>query len=67
MPSELKVIDPALLPLAESIAAGRRLSAEDGAALYDSRDVHGIGRLANYVREKLHGDKTYYNRNRHIN
>ena len=26
-----------------------------------------IGRLANFVREKLHGDKTYFNRNRHIN
>jgi aminodeoxyfutalosine synthase len=67
MPSELKVNDPALQPVADSLAAGRRLSAEDGAALYASRDVHGIGRLANYVREKLHGDKTFYNRNRHIN
>src|SRR5213079_415782 len=35
--------------------------------LYASRDLHGIGRLANFVREKLHGDRTYYNRNRHIN
>ncbi|MGD0461283.1 MAG: aminofutalosine synthase MqnE [Tepidisphaeraceae bacterium] len=67
MPSELKVNDPALLPVADNLAAGRRLSAEDGAALYASRDVHGIGRLANFVREKLHGDKTFYNRNRHIN
>ncbi|MGD0542165.1 MAG: aminofutalosine synthase MqnE [Tepidisphaeraceae bacterium] len=67
MPSELTVNDPALLPAAQSLAAGRRLSAEDGAALYASRDVHGIGRLANFVREKLHGDKTFYNRNRHIN
>ena len=40
---------------------------EDGLALYTSRDVHGIGRMANLVRERLHGDRTYYNRNRHIN
>jgi aminodeoxyfutalosine synthase len=43
------------------------LSAADGEALYRSRDVHGIGRLANFVRESLHGDQTFYNRNRHIN
>ncbi len=67
MPPELKVNDPALRPVADSVAAGRRLSADDGAALYASRDLHGIGRLANFAREKLHGDKTFYNRNRHIN
>jgi aminodeoxyfutalosine synthase len=67
MPSKLKVTDPALRPVADSLAAGRRLSANDGAALYASRDLHGIGRLANFAREKLHGDKTFYNRNRHIN
>jgi aminodeoxyfutalosine synthase len=49
------------------LAADGRLSIDDGAALYASRDLHGIGRLANFVREKLHGDKTFYNRNRHIN
>lgn len=59
--------DAALRPVAEKLAAGQRLSTEDGAALYASRDVHGIGRLANFVRETLHGDKTFYNRNRHIN
>jgi len=59
--------DPSLLPVAEKLAAGQRLSAEDGLALYHSRDIHAIGRLANYFREKLHGDRTYYNRNRHIN
>ena len=29
--------------------------------------MHAIGRLANAVRERLHGDKTFFNRNRHIN
>ena len=43
------------------------MSYEDGVALYRSRDVHGVGRLANFVRERLHGDNAYYNRNRHIN
>lgn len=62
-----RVSDPALFPVAEKVTAGERLSAADGVTLYRSRDLHGIGRLANVVRERLHGDKTYYNRNRHIN
>src|SRR5206468_7034194 len=44
----------------EPVARGRR------GALSQPR-LDGIGRLANFVRERLHGDKTYYNRNRHIN
>src|ERR1051325_3918095 len=63
----LRVQDPALLPIRDKLLAGESLSHADGAALYRSRDLHSIGRLANFVREKLHGDKTYFNRNRHIN
>jgi len=61
------ISDPALRPIAEKVLAGEDLSQVDGQALYASRDIHAIGRLANFVREKLHGDKTYFNRNRHIN
>jgi aminodeoxyfutalosine synthase len=63
----LRVADPALAPIAQKVAAGEALSHEDGVALYASRDVHGIGRMANFVRQSMHGAKTYYNRNRHIN
>jgi len=66
-PDELKVSDSALQPVRAKVLAGDELSLDDGVALYASRDLHGIGRLANFVREKLHGDNTYYNRNRHIN
>ena len=61
------VSDERLRPVAAKVAAGRSLSHEDGVALYRSPDLHGVGRLANLVRERLHGDRTYYNRNRHIN
>ena len=53
--------------IAEKVAAGERLSYDDGVLLYASRDIHEIGRLANIVRERLHGDAAYYNVNRHIN
>src|SRR6266566_6023329 len=62
-----RVSDPALECVREKILAGESLSFADGVALYRSRDIHGIGRMANFVREKLHGDRTYFNRNRHIN
>ena len=63
----LTVSDLSLHPIADKVLAGEPLSYADGIALYASRDIHGIGRLANFVREALHGDKTFYNRNRHIN
>jgi aminodeoxyfutalosine synthase len=65
--ADLKISDPQLAPIAQSVKTGKPLSYDDGVALYRSRDVHGIGRLANFVRERLHGDRTYFNRNRHIN
>lgn len=62
-----RVTDRTLSPLVEKVIASEPLSLQDGLALYASRDLHGIGRLANFVRERLHGDHTFYNRNRHIN
>ena len=61
------IVDRALRPVAERVLAGEPLSQADGVALYASRDVHAIGRMAHHVRTRLHGDKTYFNRNRHIN
>ncbi len=65
--NSIQVNDRALWPIAEKVRAGEILSYDDGVTLSRSRDIHGIGRLANFVRERLHGDRTYYNRNRHIN
>src|SRR5260221_8402066 len=35
--------------------------------LYQTGDILAVGWLANQVRERMHGDKTYFNVNRHIN
>ena len=53
--------------IAAKVRDGQRLTFDDGLALYTSRDIHLIGELANVVRERKHGRKTYYNINRHIN
>ena len=53
--------------IAEKVFAGERLSLEDGVALYRAEDLLTVGALANHVRERLHGDRTYFNVNQHIN
>ncbi len=67
MAPEFQFDDARLEPIARKVLAGERLTAEDGLALYQSHDLLGIGWLANYVREKRHGNVCYYNVNRHIN
>jgi aminodeoxyfutalosine synthase len=59
--------DPRLEPIAAKVLARQRLDFNDGLALYGSPDVLAVGWLANHVRERLHGDVTYFNVNRHIN
>src|SRR5271169_6609538 len=63
----LQVNDSRLEPVAAKVLAGERLNAEDGLALYQSHDLLAAGWLANFVREKKHGNVTYFNVNRHIN
>jgi aminodeoxyfutalosine synthase len=52
--------------IAGKVRAGERLSFEDGLALFRHPDVVAVGQLANGVRERLHGDRTYFNRNMRI-
>lgn len=59
--------DPALSMVIEKTLNGERLSAEDGMLLYESPDLWTVCSLADHVRKKLHGNKAYYNINRHIN
>jgi len=59
--------DPRLLPIREKVEARERLSADDGLTLYRTPDLLGVGWMANRVRERLHGNKTFFNVNRHIN
>ncbi len=64
---DFRLFDPALEPVAEKVLARERLDREEGLLLATTRDLLGVGRMANLVRERLHGDRTYYNINRHLN
>jgi len=58
--SDLKTIE-------RKVQDGERLTRDDGILLYECRDIVEIGRLANLVRQKKHGDVAYYIVNSHIN
>ncbi len=62
-----RVADRDLKSVAAKVREGVPLSFEDGRLLATTRDIHGVGRLANAVRQRLHGNVAFYNRNRHIN
>lgn len=55
-----------LRSIAEKVKLNKRISFEEGIVLYEKAELGFLGVLANYVREKRHGDKTYFNRNFHI-
>ncbi len=59
--------DRGLLPILDKVRQGERLTASDGVALFRSPDLLAVGYMANLVRERLHGNVTFFNVNRHIN
>jgi len=58
--------NPALRTIAEKIVNKQRITPEDGLLLFEQAGLPFVGALANFVRERLHGDTTYFNRNFHI-
>src|SRR3972149_6917176 len=59
--------DRKLKQIADKVEADIRLDFDDGIALFEHPDLLWIGQLANRMRERLHGNLTYYNRNLHLN
>jgi aminodeoxyfutalosine synthase len=51
----------------DKVLAGARLSEEDALRVLEAKDLAAVGALANHVRERRHGDLTYYNKNVHLN
>ncbi|HJV19562.1 MAG TPA: aminofutalosine synthase MqnE [Sediminibacterium sp.] len=58
--------DPILQAIGKKVIAKQRISFEEGVQLFEKGSLSYVGALANWVREELHGDKTYFNRNFHI-
>jgi aminodeoxyfutalosine synthase len=52
--------------ISRKLEARERLTFDDAVMLFRHPDVVAVGQLANQVRERLHGDRTYFNRNMRI-
>ena len=50
----------------EKILTRERISFDEGILLFEKGSLSYLGSLANWVREQMHGNKTYFNRNFHI-
>ena len=58
--------DTDLKKIAEKVKQQMRISDEEGILLFEKGSLPFVGALANFIRERLHGDTTYFNRNFHI-
>ena len=59
--------DSRLSPLWDKVRAGQRLSREDGLLLFETEDLHGLGRMADFAKSRLHGEQVFFVLNRYVN
>lgn len=57
---------PELQAIAQKVIQKERISPEEGILLYEKGELAFLGALANHVRESLHGDTAFFNRNFHV-
>lgn len=64
--TENSSVDSNLKNIAEKVINSERITDEDAIKLYEKGEPGFLGVLANYIREKKHDNKTYFNKNFHI-
>ena len=60
------ITDNELHGIAQKVKESRRITDDECLTLFNKASLSFAGTLANFIREKLHGNKTYFNRNFHI-
>ena len=58
--------DNLLQKIGNKVIHNERISFEEGVYLFEKASLPYVGALANWKRESLHGDTTYFNKNFHI-
>jgi aminodeoxyfutalosine synthase len=58
--------DNRLQQIGNKVIQNERLSFDEGVYLFEKASLPYVGALANWKRESLHGNKTYFNKNFHI-
>ena len=57
---------PELQIIARKVENGERITDQDCLLLFEKGSIGFVGSLANQIKERLHGDKVFFNRNFHI-
>ena len=64
---DIPFMDDRLGEIFAKVRQGSRLSKEDGIRIYNTPDLLGLGRIADYARQARHGKRAYYVYNQHLN
>src|SRR5260370_16293149 len=67
VPAPPRIRDARLTGIWEKVQAGERLSRQDGLVLFETDDLHAVGRMADFAKSRLHGDQVFFVLNRYIN
>ena len=59
--------DDRLVTIWEKVLDGRRLETADGILLLETEDFAAVGRMADYAKHRVSGDRVYFVLNRHVN
>ncbi len=62
----MRFSDSRLAPIWDTVQAGGRLSRQDGLTLFETDDLLGVGRMADWVKSRREGDRVYFVINRHV-
>ena len=63
---QLPGLDSSMQSIAEKIENQIRITPEEGLILFEKGSLGTLGAMANFIRERIHGNYTYFNRNFHI-
>ena len=63
---EATIQDTGLKEITDKVLDRDRISEDEALLLFEKGSLPFLGMLSNFIREDLHGDKTYFNRNFHI-
>jgi len=67
------MIDTALIKesglkrVADKVISGKPVNSDDALAMLSTTDIPGLGMIANFIREKINGNLTYYGMNVNLN
>lgn len=61
-----KTTSKSLQNIVDKVLQNERITVEEGVLLFKEAELSFVGALANFIREKKHGNNTYFNKNFHV-